>query len=201
MINALREKFGKKCSGINLNSEIPRINMPVKQLKLCEAIHYSFDIPVKVDSENLGCPGARRSMGFDDDSGKLARLISENNGIDLSFVLEALNNIPALKGFVNSINLGITEELESLYNPDLYIIYIHPSRITEIMHRLAKYSIKVNIPNLSLLSVCGNVFANTYLTRQVSISFGCPESRKFGGVAPDEVVMGIPESIAGVLVA
>ncbi|MCF8307820.1 MAG: DUF169 domain-containing protein, partial [Bacteroidales bacterium] len=34
----------------------------------------------------------------------------------------------------------------------------------------------------------------------VTVSFGCPESREYGGVNKDEVVVGIPYSLAHKLV-
>jgi len=46
------------------------------------------------------------------------------------------------------------------------------------------------------LSICGNVFANCYANQNVSVSFGCPESRKHGGVDKEEVIIGFPASVA-----
>ncbi len=201
MINRLKQKFGNKCSGIVINSDIPKINIPSKKLKLCEAINYSFDVPVRIDNENLGCPGARRSVGFNSNDQHLARLISENNDIPFNFILEALQHIPSVDGKVKNINLGITEELENFYKPDLYILYVHPDKITELMHMLARLVMKINIPNYSFLSICGNVFASTYRRENISVSFGCPESRKFGGVENNEVILGIPARCAEMLAA
>lgn len=104
MIKQLKQKFGDKCSGIVINSDIPEINTPTKKLKLCEAINYSFNVPVRVNNKNLGCPGARRSVGFNSNDKRLARLISENNNIPFNFILEALQQIPSLDGKVKNIN-------------------------------------------------------------------------------------------------
>jgi len=195
MIKELKNKFGRKCSGININMEVPKINVPTKQMKLCEAVHHSFYIPIQINSKNLGCPGARRSTGFDTDDLKLAKTISLNNGIPISFINEALNNIPSFNDEIIHINMGIIQEMEKRLPPDLFIIYVQPSKITEIMHLLAKHGIQPSISNYSLLSICGNVFANTYLNHQISISFGCPESREHGGVGENEVVVGIPANL------
>lgn len=192
MINELKNRFGGKCSGINVNGVAKAINIPSKQLKFCEAVNYSFDVPIQVNSDNLGCPGAKRSVGFDKKEQKLAAFISENTKIPALFIKGAFNNIPRLKTHVKHINLGITEDTEELLPPDLFIMYVHPAKITEIMHLLAKHNMQPSIPTYSLLSVCGNVFANSYVNKVVSISFGCPESRKYGGVEENKVIIGIP---------
>lgn len=41
-------------------------------------------------------------------------------------------------------------------------------------------------------SVCSDVTALTYLSGNPNISLGCDGSRKFSGIAPDELVMGFP---------
>jgi uncharacterized protein (DUF169 family) len=41
-------------------------------------------------------------------------------------------------------------------------------------------------------SVCADVTALTYLSGEMNISLGCDGSRKFSGIAPDELVMGFP---------
>ena len=42
------------------------------------------------------------------------------------------------------------------------------------------------------MSVCGNVIAKSYMKDTIAISFGCLESRRNGGIIPDEVAVGIP---------
>ncbi len=200
MIDKLKYIFGPKCTGVNVNGEITEfINVPSKQMKFCEAINYSFDVPVRFNNENLGCPGARRSVGFDNGDKHLAKIIFENNNIPEQFVRKALTIIPALQG-IRHINLGLPEYMEKDTQPDLYILYIHPNAVTAIKHILAKHKIIPSIPPYSLLSVCGNIFANCYINKLVSISFGCPESRKNGGIEKNEVVIGLPFEIAKLII-
>lgn len=192
MINELKKIVGDRCSAININGKISGINIPSKQMKLCEALSHSFNVPLQLNKDMVGCPGARRSIGVDNDDQKLAAFISENTKITTSFILEAFKNIPMLNSRFSHFNLGITEDVEKLLPPDLFVAYVMPSTITRIMHVFAQQNIQVAIPPFSLLSVCGNVIANTYVNRMPSISFGCPESRKHGGVQDNEVVIGIP---------
>lgn len=192
MIKELKKIVGNKCSAININGNISGINIPSKQMRLCEALNYSFNVPLQIKKDNIGCPGARRSMGIDNDNQKLAAIISENTNIPISFILNAFEHVPALNSDFSQINMGITSDIEDDLPPDLFVAYVAPSEITRFMHVFASHKLQPEIPPYSLLSVCGNVIANTFVNKVISISFGCPESRKHGGVGKNEVVIGIP---------
>ncbi|MBN1144396.1 MAG: DUF169 domain-containing protein [Bacteroidales bacterium] len=168
-------------------------------MKFCEAVSHSFNIPLQLDNTNLGCPGARRCIGFDDNEKQLAKTISENNKIPHRFIEGAFHNIPRISN-INTIVLGMTEFMEQEMQPDMYIVYVEPYAITTIMHTLARHAVIPSMPPYSLLSVCGNIFSNCYLNKNLSISFGCPESRRYGGIEREEVVMGIPYTLTAELI-
>lgn len=196
MTDKLKQIFGLKCTAINVNGELTKfINVPTRKMKLCEAVNYSFKVPIMLNANNLGCPGARRSTGFDNNDKLLASTISRENNLPVKFIRTALREIPVLNG-IRHINLGLTELMENELQPDVYIMYVQPFKITEIMHRLAKMALLPSLPPYIFLSVCGNVFANCYLNQEVTISFGCPESRESGGICKDEIVIGLPFSVA-----
>lgn len=200
MINELKSVFGSKCSAININGEVNGFfNLPGRKMKFCEAVNYSFNIPLRITDQNLGCPGARRCIGYDNNEKKLIETIAVNNSIPESFIINALGNIPFLKN-IKHINLGMTQEMEEMLKPDLYILFLKPSKITYCIHSLAKYNESPLIAPFSLLSVCGNVFASCYANQSVCISFGCPESRNSGGIEDDQAVLGIPYKLAGLLI-
>lgn len=107
MIEQLKMKFGTKCTSISVNKEWPgTFYQPSNPLKLCEAVNYSFQEPVKLGKQDIGCRGARRSLGFDNDDSALARIISENNNISVQFIKNALREIPKLKN-IDNVFLGI----------------------------------------------------------------------------------------------
>ena len=45
----------------------------------------------------------------------------------------------------------------------------------------------------SLTAMCGDVAVQTYLTKKICISFGCDDSREYGEVSDEELVVGIPK--------
>jgi uncharacterized protein (DUF169 family) len=193
MIEKLKARFGNKCSGIKINAPVlSPINIPEKSMKFCEAVNYSFDVPILINKNNLDCPGARRNLGFDKEDDKLAKTISENTSIPLNFVLSSLKKIPVIRGNVYNITLGITEEMEKFVQPDVFIIYTQPYNIMQIIHDCARNEIQPAVSPYSLLSICGNVFIRSYQDENINISFGCPESRKFGGVDNEEIIIGMP---------
>jgi len=192
----LRKVFGRRFTLVNLNGEVfEHINVPQKELKFCEAVHYSFDVPIRLNRVNLYCPGARRSMGFDENDGMLAGTIANNHRLPDSEVTESLRKIPVIK-MVKHINLGLTEAMTGDITPDLLIAYLQPEKVTGLMQWLARKGVGLNIRPFFLLSVCGSVAAACYTEQEASISFGCQDSRKFGGLQADEVVLGIPWKIA-----
>ena len=196
MINKLKQYFGARCTSLYVNSYFTGfINTPLKQMKFCEAVDQSFKVPLRLNAGNLGCPGARHCIGFKNDNIQLATKISDENNIPVKFIQTALEKIPTLKG-ISHINLGLTDRIENDMQPSLYIMYVKPFKITELMHKLAKMALIPSVPPYTFLSVCGNVFANCYLNQKVTISFGCPESRASGGIGEDEIVVGLPFSIA-----
>jgi uncharacterized protein (DUF169 family) len=197
MINKLKSRFGKRCSGIKINPpELGRVNVAEKQMKFCEAVYYSFKVPVQIDKNNIYCAGAKRNLGYGGNDDSLAKKIAGNNNIPLNFILSALQNIPALKKNEYKIVLGITEEMEKFVQPDVFIIYAKPASIMQIIHDYARKEIKADISPYSLLSICGNVFIKSYMEGNINISFGCPESREFGGVDNEEVIIGVPYKMA-----
>jgi uncharacterized protein (DUF169 family) len=192
----LKQLFSPKSTAININSESDSyFNIPSRQLTLCEAVDQSFKVPLRITSNNLICPGARRSVGFESNDYQLIKEIAGHSHISERYISSALQTIPALTG-IRHINLGLIESMENDLQPDLYLMYVQPYIITDLMHNLAKLKIRPSIPSYSFLSVCGNVLANCYLNQVVSISFGCPESRKHGGIAKNEIVLGLPSKIA-----
>lgn len=200
MIDTLKDIFGQKCTAVNVNGNIREVvNVPDKQMTLCEAVNCSFTIPLRIHSGNLSCPGARRSLGFNSDDAALAKSISEKSEMSEEIVIKELTGIPALKT-IRHINLGLQEYMEKDARPDLFIMYLRPSMVTKLAYSLAQKGYQVQVSPYFYLSVCGNVIANTYSKQVASISFGLPYSRKFGGIEYNEVVAGIPRKMAKLLI-
>jgi uncharacterized protein (DUF169 family) len=47
-----------------------------------------------------------------------------------------------------------------------------------------------------IMSVCGNVAVKSYIDQKISISFGCSDSREYGGIERGQLIIGLPHNIA-----
>ncbi len=190
-LNQIRNLLGEKQTGIKINSlQASNYNSPKKPMRFCEAVVSSLHSPLIIHKDDIDCLGAQRSFGFYRNDIKLAAQISEESNIPIRFILKALNEIPVINHPVKNIILG------SLEKPDVTIAFVKPDKITQlILLYAAHFEEKPLITPYFFMSVCGNIVAQTYNTDKICISFGCPESRKFGGVLEDEVIVGIPNSL------
>jgi uncharacterized protein (DUF169 family) len=202
MINDLKNLLGPRCTAVKINGDsYPFLNKPEREMKFCEAVNYSFQLPLQINNNTLGCPGARRSFGFDAHTDELIQKIAENTGIPASYIRKTFEDIPVVQTQIDHLVLGIPNDLEEDITPDLYISYTSPKNIMRLMHRMAKDQSKPMLPPYSFNSICGIIFSKAYQEQRVMISFGCPESREFGGVKDEEVIVGIPHALAGKLTA
>lgn len=190
-LSQIQNIIGEKQTGIKINSlQASNYNSPKKPMKFCEAVVDSLHTPLVICKEDIDCFGAQRSFGFYRNDKKLAAQISEETNIPIRFILNALNEIPPINNPVKNIILGSSEK------PDVTIAFLKPDKITQLILLYAAYfEEKPLITPYFFMSVCGNIFARTYNTGKICISFGCPESRKFGGILEDEVIVGIPNSL------
>jgi uncharacterized protein (DUF169 family) len=137
--------------------------------------------------------GSRRSLGIFKNDDDLIQHISQESQVEPKTVKYVLDDTPIFDPLVNNILLGISEEMENEVQPDMYIMYIEPKDVMDLMK---EYTLKLNkfpaIKPYTFLSICGNVFVRTYKFGVMSISYGCPESRRYGGVKDNLVVVGIP---------
>lgn len=195
MIGLLKEKYGPYCLGLKVDFREKETHIPVPQapLRFCEAVRLAFEKPLLIKPEDLKCPGSKRSLGLFIEDENLMENIHQESGIDPGVIKKAVNDIPSLEKPVKNILLGIDEKMEKEVRPDLFILFLQPDRVMELMKL---YALKLKqfpvIRPFSFMSVCGNVFVSTYKNRDFSISFGCPDSRNYAGLADDLVVAGIP---------
>jgi uncharacterized protein (DUF169 family) len=79
------------------------------------------------------------------------------------------------------------------FSPHVVLIIAPP----RAMLKLAQSSLfhlggRLTAKMAGIQSVCSDATAQTYLSGRLNVSLGCDGSRKFSGIADDEMVMGIP---------
>lgn len=200
MITELKKRFGNKCTGIKLNYEGSIVNTSALivntlsiKLRFCEAVNLSLSTPILLNNSSLSCKGSKRSFGLTKSVDKLNIHISNESKASEEIIKKALHDIPAFETPVKNVFLGIPNEMEDLIHPDMFILQMKPKYAMDLMKLCI---IRTNtfpvIKPYPFLSVCGSIVAGTYNQNQMSFSFGCPESRKYGGVDDENVIVGIP---------
>lgn len=189
--------YGPKCLGLKVNYNEDNFYSPVKPIRFCEAVNDAFKTPLLFDPRNLVCYGAKRSMGLLMDDKDLIKHISMESDIAMQTVKKALVDIPRMNTPIHNILMGIDEKMEKNIRPDLYIMYLNPKQVMNLMR---DNTLKTNefpiVKPFTFLSICGNVFISTFKSANMSISFGCPESRNYGGLKDNQLVVGLPYSQA-----
>jgi uncharacterized protein (DUF169 family) len=197
MISKLKSQFGSKCIGLKLNYSKEIAYSPIKSMRFCEAVNDAFKTTLIFNPSNLTCMGARRSMGLLNDDSELIEHISKESGISHQTIKRAIHDIPKMNTPIHNVLMGISEEEEKEIQPDMYILFVSPKDAMELMR---VYTFKTDefpeINPFTFLSICGSVFISTFKSSKMSVSFGCPESRKFGGIKDNLMVVGLPYNIS-----
>ena len=77
--------------------------------------------------------------------------------------------------------------------PDVILIVANPWSMLKLgQSTLFRLGGRIHAEFSGIQSVCSDACAQTYLTGKANFSLGCDGSRKFSGIADDEMVMGFP---------
>jgi len=79
------------------------------------------------------------------------------------------------------------------FTPQIVIIITNPRGMLKLAQSsLFRLGGRIYAEFSGIQSVCSDATAQTYLTGRPNFSLGCDGSRKFSGIADDEMVMGLP---------
>ena len=77
--------------------------------------------------------------------------------------------------------------------PDVLVSYAQPPTAMKIARAIEKASGESLKPVLSsVMAVCGNVAVGCMLSGDVTVSFGCADSREAGAIGRDRLIIGVP---------
>lgn len=160
-------------------------------MRFCEAIHQGGCGRIDLSPETICCEGAKRAFGWmkNKDEG-LALKLSEKTGMNGDRARELVRHVPVLGYRYAGIRVG------DCANPDVLVTYVRPEaamRLVRFWETATGYSLHVHIS--SIMAVCGNAVVKAYMSQSISISFGCPDSRQYGGIQPEEMVIAIPTGL------
>jgi uncharacterized protein (DUF169 family) len=190
-VKYIQRHFNEAWMGVKFyfkNDAVPEVKVGTG-LRFCEALVEARSGPLLLVPGAVSCPGADYVFGWDRDHRHgIATKLAERRSMGPEAVEKLISQVPVLKEPPAAIGLN-TDDV-----PDLIISYCQP---TTAMNFLKLWQREFGGGNLasdlsSILSVCGNVGVGSYLSKDVSLSFGCDDARQFGGIGRDRLVIGIP---------
>jgi len=189
----LEQMTGTRWVGVKflnyLSAGRPRV--PGDALRFCEAVCRAGPAPLDLSPEMIRCEGAKRAFGWMRNQDEaLALHLSEKTGMKGARALELVRQVPVLEYAYAGIRVG------ECANPDVLITYTRPEaamRLVRLWETATGHSLRVDVS--SIMGVCGNAVVKAYMSQSIRISFGCPDSRQYGGIQPEEMVIAIPTGI------
>ncbi|MBN2512681.1 MAG: DUF169 domain-containing protein [Sedimentisphaerales bacterium] len=164
----------------------------ISPVRFCEAVSMARTCDMALSPDDICCNGAKRCFGWlKNIDMELARKLAEKTGITQTLALKMIKNVPVQNEPFAGLSLG------SHADGDVYISYASPESAMKLVRHWQKTTgCNLETDISSILSVCGNVAVKSFITHKISISYGCPDSRKYGGIEQGQLVMGIPHKLA-----
>ena len=190
VIKLFQDHFGIKGVGLKFYSdEINTSNFQLlRDVKFCQAVRIAHDQHVLLDKDSITCKGARYALGFEKETKEeIVNTIKFKRGVSQEIAEQLVDNIPRMR---NSSYRYIALNVD---DPDILIFYIIPKRFMEFLKIYQRTGNSLEVKLSSITAMCGDVAVQTYLTRKICISFGCDDSREYGEVADEELIVGIPK--------
>jgi uncharacterized protein (DUF169 family) len=160
-------------------------------LRFCEAVCQAGQGCIELSPETICCEGARRAFAWTKNKDEaLALHLSEKTGINEGRAQELIRQVPVLGCPCAGIRVGRSA------NPDVLVTYARPEaamRLVRLWETATGHSLRVDVS--SIMGVCGNAVVKAYMSQSISISFGCPDSRQYGGIRPEEMVIAVPKGL------
>ena len=163
-------------------------------IRFCEAISRAHTGCIELVPEMLCCQGAGHVFGWTaNGEAALPRKLADRTGVSEEQARDLVGQVPVLRPPCAGICVG-----DSSY-PDVWVTYAQPEavmRVVRLWETAVGTSLTVTVSGF--MAVCGNAVVRAHTSQSISLSFGCPDSRQYGGIRSEELVVAIP---AGLLAA
>jgi len=188
----LEEKIGGRWIGIKFHSnDVPKGSLVKTPMRLCEAITKSSTGQITLTKDLINCPGALRSLGWKtNEDEKIAHKIAATTGAETDIVQKLISDTPYFNGKIDAITVGIYD------SPDVVVSYIQPCAAMKLVRQWQQtHGTDLDFKVSSVMAVCGNVVVKAHVTDKICLSFGCPDSREYGVIGNDRLIIGLPVRI------
>lgn len=185
----LNEATDTKWVGVRFLKSVPTQPEPScsQPMRFCEAVCRARDGAIDLSAETICCEGARRAFGWVKNNDEVfSRRLSERIAVSPERAGELVRQVPSLGYSYAGIRVGDGA------NADVLVAYVQPEtamRLIRWWEMVRGRSLHTDIS--SIMAVCGSAVVKAYMNQAVSISFGCPDSRRYGGIRPEQMVVAV----------
>jgi uncharacterized protein (DUF169 family) len=187
----LSKKFGKHWVKIKFYEEEPNLKNIQKpsQISFCEATKRAIINPILLGKENISCPGALYTFGWDSSfPAQLFDSWSKKDKKQKNTIRSLVSQIPVLGARFEYIGLNTDGE------SDIVMAYLSPQDTMGLIKLLNfKFGISLNTSLFSVMSICGGVAVKTYQEGKINLSFGSDDCRNYAKMHRFELAVGIPK--------
>lgn len=115
-------------------------------------------------------------------------------GTSVAIARKAIANVPVLREEYEAVWVGSDTE------PDVYVSYVLPETAMHLVRFWQRaYGENLPVGVSGIMAVCGSAVVNSYVHHTISLSFGCPDSRQYGRIRPEQLVVAIPPDLLHLL--
>lgn len=193
IVDEFQRKFGSRWTGVKFffDTEPREGRFFPKETRFCEAISHSWSSNNLLARGCINCMGANYVFGWENDRARVVENFQKKRNISSRQAASLVQGLPRME--VSPIAIG----LNGAERPDVLVACLQPQqfmRLLDVYQRLFGKKLKVELSGYA--AVCGNVAVKAYVTKKVSVSFGCEDARQYGGISRDRLIVGIPVAVA-----
>ncbi len=192
------DKFRSNWIKVKFYKEKPDLDnfKKLKDVRFCEATKEAITCPILLDRESISCLGAQYVFGWKPDfKRKLMGSCFNKRKTEMKNIKLMLSHTPCLNSYFNYIGLNTEGE------PDLIMSYMTPRDAMTLVKTYHNHEGKSWDISLSgMVAICGGIAVQSFLTKNVSLSFGCDDSRKYADIRGENLAVGIPRKLFNIFV-
>lgn len=189
-LDVVENHFETRGVGVRLVQDAARYKhyKELGDISFCQAIKLARTGPVRIRKEHLSCPGARFVFGVEGaGSAPMVKALIQNRRMDVLSAKRAVQKVSRLKRPFRWIILD--------HQPAALAVFFFTPKKTMHLLTLLQAADETLAADLScVMAMCGEVAARSLVSGRMTVSFGCPDSRKYGGLTDNELIIGIPQN-------
>ena len=185
------DKFRSNWIKVKFYKEKPDLDnfKELKDARFCEATKEAITGSVLLDRESISCPGAQYVFGWKSNF-KLMNSCFNKRETKMKNIKSMFSHVSCLNSSFNYIGLNTEGE------PDLIISYMAPSDVMTLVKTYHNQEGKgLDISLNGMMAICGGIAVQSFLTKDITLSFGCDDSRKYADIKRENLVVGIPNRL------